>query len=276
MKQKDRIQKKMGSEGFESYYSSIYKERWPILKAALLDSVNQSEFNAGGNESYFLDRASVRAVCSLPLDNAKSILDMCAAPGGKSLILATSMEKGATLLCNERSAERRLRLVHNIQNCLPEEVQNRITVIGKDGGLLCLSKENRFDRILLDAPCSSERHVLQDENYLKDWSPSRVKKLSFAQWTLLSSAWRMLNQNGYLLYSTCAMNQDENDCVIERLLKKFDDVQIFSPEIAIDVSSFCSKDLPQGEKTEFGVQILPDICENSGPIYFSLLHKKNI
>lgn len=274
MKQKDRNKKLSGAEGFELYYSQLYKERWQSLKEALLKPSNQTEYKAGGSEPYFLDRASVRVAVSLPLCGAKSVLDMCAAPGGKTLVLASCMEKDATLLSNERSVDRRLRLVHTVQNCLPIDIQNRITVIGKDGGVMCLSKENRFERILLDAPCSSERHVLIDQNYLKDWSPSRIKKLCLAQWALLSSAWRMLKEGGYLVYSTCAMNEDENDGVVERLFKKFSDVEVLEPKISSEVGDFCLQDLPEGEKTKYGMQVLPDICDGAGPLYFSLLHKK--
>ena len=110
-------------------------------------------------------------------------------------------------------------------------------------------------------------------NYLKDGAPSRRKTLAIAQWSLLSSDWRMLNVDGYMVYSTCALNPDENDNIIKKLLKKFDDVEICEPKISSDVSGFCNAVLPEGEKTEFGSHVLPDFCNGAGPLYFSLLHK---
>jgi len=274
LKQKDRQNKKLsGAEGFEQYYSGLYGQRWNELKKSLYGEVSHVEYKAGGKESYFLDSGSVRAAVSLPLSGSKSVLDMCAAPGGKTLILASNMDEEASLLTNERSPERKTRLLHTVQNCLPQNIQERVTVICKDAATLCLSPSNRFDRILLDAPCSSERHVLLDENYLKDWSPSRIKTLSMAQWSLLSSGWRMLNEGGYLVYSTCALNPDENDNVIAKLLKKFDDVEICDPVIASDVSPFCTVNLPEGEKTEYGRHVLPDTSNGAGPLYFCLLKK---
>lgn len=274
MKQKDRQQKLSGAEGFDQYYSSIYAQRWPALKESLYGEVCHTEYNADGKESYFLDSGSVRAAVTLPLNGASTILDMCAAPGGKTVVIASSMENNATLLSNERSSDRKQRLVHTVQNCLPQQVQERTTVICRDGATMCLAASNRFDRILLDAPCSSERHVLLDPNYLKDWSPSRIKTLSMAQWSLLSSAWRMLNPDGYMVYSTCALNPDENDNVVEKLIKKFDDVEICDPVISSDVKKFCSAVLPEGECTKYGRHVLPDVCDGAGPLYFVLLHKK--
>lgn len=276
MKQKDRNKKTGGAEGFELYYSTLFGERWPVLKKSLYGESDKVEYNAGGSESYFLDSASVRAACSLPLKNAGTILDMCAAPGGKTIVLASNMEQNAQLLSNERSQDRKIRLVHSVQNCLTQKVQQNVNVICKDGATLCLAKNNLFDRILLDAPCSSERHVLLDENYLKDWSPSRIKTLSMAQWALLSSAWRMLKPDGFMVYSTCALNTEENDGVIKKLIKKFNDVEILEPEIQFSVNNFCKVDLPEGEKTEFGRHVLPDVCGGAGPLYFTLLHKKGL
>ncbi len=274
MKQKDRKSKLLGAEGFEQYYSQIFGNRWATLKASLFGEAKHTEYKAGGQESYFLDSGSVRAAVTLPLENAQTILDMCAAPGGKTLVLASNMEKNASLLTNERSADRKIRLSHTVENCLPPQIQDRVTVICKDGAILCKSSSNVFDRILLDAPCSSERHVLNDENYLKDWSPNRIKSLAVLQWSLLSSGWRMLNEGGYMVYSTCALNPDENDSQIKKLLKKFDDVEVCEPSVAFDPSEFCQCQLPDGEKTEFGRHVLPDSCDGAGPLYFCLLRKK--
>lgn len=273
MKQKKVASKLSGAQGFEFYYRELYGARWDSLKAALASESDSVTFQAGGSEPYYLDSGSVRCAVSLPLKGARSILDLCAAPGGKSLVIASCMDKDATLLSNERSTDRRERLSRVLDSCLPESVRSRVTVCGNDGAVMCLRQSECFDRILLDAPCSSERHVLADEKYLGEWSPSRIKTLSMAQWALMSSAWRMLEKGGYLLYSTCALAKDENDGIIARLLKKFDDVCVEDPSVSSDVSAFCNVSLPDTEKTEYGRIVLPDVHGGAGPLYFSLLKK---
>lgn len=275
MKQKDRNKKLTGSEGFEAYYSNLFGERWQSIKESFSLEPDYAEWKAGGEKPYFLDSGSVRAAVSLPLESAVDILDLCAAPGGKTLVLASNMPKNANLLSNERSPERKNRLSNTVHDCLPQEIQERVTVICKDGAQMCLKNEEKFDAILLDAPCSSERHVLADPKYLSEWSPSRIKTLSMAQWALLSSAWRMLRPNGFLLYSTCALSPDENDNVIAKLLKKFDNVKLCEPKISLDYKNFTASVLPEYEKTEFGAHVLPDKAGGAGPLYFCLLQKNH-
>lgn len=273
MKQKDRNKKLSGAEGFEAYYSNLFDGRWQSIKESFSLEPDYAEWKAGGEKSYFLDSASVRAAVSLPLENAMDILDLCAAPGGKTLVLASNMNSEANLLSNERSPERKNRLANTVRDCLPPEIQERVTVICKDGAQMCLKNEEKFDAILLDAPCSSERHVLADPKYLSEWSPSRIKTLSMAQWALLSSAWRMLRPEGYLLYSTCALSPDENDNVVAKLLKKFDNAKLCEPKISLNYKNFTQSELPEYEKTEFGAHILPDKAGGAGPLYFCLLQK---
>ncbi len=276
MKQKDRNKKLTGAEGFEAYYLNLFGERWQSIKESFSLEPDYAEWKAGGEKSYFLDSASVRAAVSLPLENATEILDLCAAPGGKTLILASNMAENATLLSNERSPERKNRLANTVKDCLSEKIQERVTIICKDGAQMCLKNEEKFDAILLDAPCSSERHVLADPKYLSEWSPSRIKTLSMAQWALLSSAWRMLKPNGYLLYSTCALSPDENDNVVAKLLKKFDNAKLCEPKISLNYKNFTDSELPEYEKTEFGGHVLPDKAGGAGPLYFCLIQKMGL
>ncbi|WP_433006420.1 RsmB/NOP family class I SAM-dependent RNA methyltransferase [Treponema socranskii] len=274
---KDRsAQKLSGKEGFESLYSALYGQRWPKIKEALSGDVRYASWNAGGREPYFLDAASVLAASSLPLSGAHTVLDLCAAPGGKTLVLASLMESDAYLVANERSRERSKRLRRVLENCLSESVFARVRTNVSDGAKLCLNKNARFDRILLDAPCSSERHVFTDAKYLAEWTPSRIKTSAIVQWALLSSAYRMLNPDGYILYSTCALAFAENDDVVERLFKKFDTAKIALDRIPLarqKLEPFCDTPLPEAEKTKYGFHVLPDTQDGAGPIYFSLIQK---
>lgn len=280
---KDKKKSLHGEEAFEDYYSAIYGQRWPALKAALLKESQPKAFKAydGGSE-YYLDAASVLAALSLPVKNAQNILDMCAAPGGKSLVLASRMNGGASLRCNERSFDRCMRLRKVIADHLPQETQERVKISCGDGALLCKKESALYDAILLDAPCSSERHVLNDPKYLAEWSPARVKSLAMQQWALLSSAYRLLASGGFLLYSTCAINPSENSQLAQRLLKKFPEARALpmkellaqQKEAGEAVKGLFDLDfLPKFEVQELGFSILPDVQDGAGPIYFCLFCK---
>ena len=275
--------KKPGDQAFEEYYSEIFGGRWPSLKAALLQESAPKAFHAQeSGAAYFLDSASVLAAMTLPLSGAKNILDMCAAPGGKSLVIASLMDEGASLKCNERSPDRYARLRRVVAEHFPLAAQNRVQTVCGDGAVLCKKEKILYDAILLDAPCSSERHVLGDPKYLAQWSPARVKSLSMQQWALLSSAYRLLSPGGHLLYSTCALNPTENAMVCGRLLKKFPDARALPEEEIRALQDYAKEKvarffdvstLPQYEKEPLGFSILPDAQNGSGPIYFCLFKK---
>lgn len=278
MKQKQN--KLTGAEGFEQYYSELYGQRWEKIKTAFANENQAVEFHVPGAEkSYFLDSASVLAALCLPLDNAQNILDLCAAPGGKTLVIASRMPKDAKLSSNERSPERKHRLSVVVETCLPPEISERITVSCSDGSTWCTRQTECFDHILLDAPCSSERHVIADPKYLNNWSLSRIKTVTMEQWALLSSAYRLLSVGGILLYSTCALCPQENDDMIERLFKKFNkdgtSFKLIEPLPNVDEIKSCANiSLPEWEKTKYGYMILPDKQNGAGPIYFSIIKKE--
>lgn len=265
-------QKKLvGKEGFETFYSSVYAERWNVLKEALVDEPNYqlftyNDYSPQNDSKYFLDKASVIAASALPLENAHNILDMCAAPGGKSLIIASRMLEDAKLVCNERSADRRNRLVKNLDEQLPTSVRERICISGLDGALICKKERDVYDAILLDAPCSSERHVFTSPQYLSQWTLGRIKNLSFIQWSLVSSAILLLKKDGYLVYSTCSLAPEENDLIVEKLLKKYPEIKVIDANFSVDNSIIL-------EKTKYGYHILPDKSNGAGPIYFTLVKK---
>lgn len=281
LKQKENIKKKLqGASGFDEYYSSIYGERWSSLKESFSKESQSVEWKVPGSQkSYFLDSASVLAAVSLPLENSKNILDLCAAPGGKTVVIASRMPSDAVLSSNERSPDRKHRLSVVVQTCLPPEINKNVKVSCSDGSTWCTRQTECFDTILLDAPCSSERHVYNDSKYLNQWSLSRIKTVTTEQWALLSCAFRLLAPGGTLLYSTCALCPQENDEMIRRLIKKFNKEKetftFLEPSLQnIDLSTFSDVKLPEFERTEFGYQILPDKSNGAGPIYFCLIKKQ--
>jgi len=267
--QKKDIAKKHIS--FDAYYSETFGARWASLKEALLAPVSQVPFAYNLLKPYYLDMASVVVASSMPILDDGLVLDMCAAPGGKTLVLNSVMGKEVKLQANELSSARRARLHRVLQDYLDYEARNRIEITGYDGSVMAKFCKEKYERILVDAPCSSERHVILSPVARKEWSPARIKNLSIRQWALLSAAFLMLKKGGFLIYSTCALLDAENDCIIDKLLKKYMAARVVLLEE--DVSKTYEL-IPT--RTRHGYAFSPDIHAGAGPMYFSLIEKKDI
>jgi 16S rRNA (cytosine1407-C5)-methyltransferase len=256
---------------FEHYYQSLYGERWEGdsfrpggLRQSLVEETVPAAFTEGLREPYFLDPSSVLAARSLRLPDEGTVLDACAAPGGKSLVIAAALPEGARLLANEPSAARQRRLAVVLDRHLPGDKRKRVTVSGFDAAALGgrKSERDRFAAILLDVPCSAERHVLRDPQALARWTPARPRFLACRQWALLSSTFLLLRPGGSLTYVTCALSEEENDGVAGRLLEKY------GAALTLDRPDFA-----EGEDTRFGRIILPDRCGGRGPMYVARFYK---
>jgi len=254
----------MDNAAFEEYYLKTWNSRWPALRKSLLSPAAAIPYAEGLAKPYLLDRASVLAAAALRLPDSGNILDACAAPGGKSLVLASRMAEGAELLCNELSSERRRRLVNVLDEHLTPELRRRVRVSGFDAAAAGGKKNEweRFDAILLDAPCSSERHVLQSAAALSEWTSARPRSLARRQWALLSSAFLLLKPGGSLVYVTCALCPEENDGPCRKLMEKY------SGQVELD-----EVDFSEGEKTRYGRLILPDAFDGMGPMYVARFKK---
>ncbi len=278
----------MGEAEFNEFFSERFASRWPGLRDALLAQGDSHGYADGLMQPYFMDSASVCAarifcaavLCAFPPEEGDApaqILDACAAPGGKTLVTASMLSgvyPGARILANELSSDRRRRLVDVLNLHLPEAARAMVTVSGFDaaaaGGRK--SEHGRFSAILLDAPCSSERHVVADPKALGQWTKARVKNLAQRQWALLSSAFLLLAPGGVLVYATCALSAEENDGPVLRLRKKYGDaVGLSLPEPADEDSAHLAA---LAEKTGCGIQFLPDACHGAGPLYVSCINKK--
>ena len=255
------------NKDFEDYYKEIYGERWLLLRESLLCPVKTIAFTDGLIKPYMMDRASVIAAESLRLPENGIVLDACAAPGGKSLVLVSRMTEAVSLVSNEFSAERRHRLSRVLDEHLTEEKRAQIKITGYNAARLGKKKDLCYDAILLDVPCSSERHVITDKKALAKWTPARPRFLSTRQWSLLSAAFLILNKGASLVYSTCAISTVENDGVVSRLFKKY------GSQVIIDEPLFNEGEGSIGEKTQYGRIILPDKCDGMGPMYVARFKK---
>ena len=251
------------TEDFDTYYRSIWLERWDSLKAAFAGESDYCTLSEGLLKPYFLDRASMYPAQALDVQPGDCVLDLCAAPGGKTLILALAKGEAGTLVANDKSADRRARLKAVVTEHLPAAIANTVRITGFDAATWGLYQQAMYDRVLLDAPCSSERHVLSSPYYLAQWTPARTKQLAIRQFAMLAAALDAAKAGGRVVYSTCSISPLENDGVIEKLFKKRKDLfDIIEAAPGI------------GEKTKYGIQILPDTT-GAGPIYYCCLEKRH-
>ncbi len=281
-----------GSEKFNEFYVNTWGERWRGLKKSLLEQkvktyrkngfinpkTKSSEVipscydkeelsnELGLEHFYYMDLASVIAAKNLKVSKGSKVLDLCAAPGGKSLILAEALNGTGELVLNELSRSRRDRLKRVIDSYVPEQLKGNIDIRKYDGIKYGLNLKDEFDFVLLDAPCSSEDHVISKEAELDKWSVKRTKRLAALQYSLLCSALMTVKPGGEILYSTCSISPLENDGVIEKLLKKKEG----QVEVLREYELY-----GYGEETEYGIAFLPD-RDGIGPIYFSRLKKLKV
>lgn len=249
-------------ERFEEYYSALYGARWPSLRASLLLDENEKVTPAGLKNPYYMDVSSLLTASLLPVKPGMKVLDMCAAPGGKSLVLSLALGVSGSLTSNDRSSERRRRMRDVFSLCLPEDCTS-VKITGFNAESWGLYEKNEYDCILLDAPCSSERHVIKDPRYLSQWSPSRPKRLMTEQYAMLSSALMAVKEGGYILYSTCSINKGENEEVIRKLFSRHRE-EVEEMECTLEYA----------EPLEYGRIILPDRSGGLGPMYSCLVRKK--
>lgn len=261
--------KASGEERFEQYYGEIYGSRWPVLREALLKETNPVSLSEKLKEPYYMDKASILAASMLPISENNTVLDMCAAPGGKTLSIALRLNGNGKLISNDRSASRRNRLISVLDTCLSPELRAIVKVTGHDSTTWSLHEKDAYDRVLLDAPCSSERHVLTDKKALAIWSPNRPKQLAIQQFAMLAAALDAAKDDAYILYSTCSICPLENEMIIEKLLRKrqgrFEEVDLKGLHPELNDSA---------ESLSHGYIVLPDVQDGAGPLYFCLIRKK--
>jgi len=203
------------------------------------------------------DEAAQLAASLLDLQPAQLVLDACCAPGGKT--------------CHILETEPRLKdvVAIDLEPRRAGRVEENLARLGLEAQLLVADAcaidswwdKQRFQRILLDAPCSASGVIRRHPDIKLLRKPTDIDKLAEVQLQLLRSLWQTLEEGGILLYATCSVLPNENDQVISRFLLETADSQL--DEI----------DAQWGIKTECGRQLFPTIDGNDG-FYYSRLSKK--
>ena len=146
-----------------------------------------------------------------------SVLDLCAAPGGKSTLLRAALPDNCLLYSNEPMRNRANILAENVAKW---GYENHIVTNAYPRDYR--TSKQSFDLILCDVPCSGEGMFRKDEATIREWSPQNVEKCWRLQREIVSDAWACLNPGGLLIYSTCTFNTKENEENIRWILEEFD------------------------------------------------------
>lgn len=178
---------------------------------------------------FIQNAASWLPVVALNPKQGEVILDVCAAPGGKTSHIAARTDNKAIIWANDNSRARLAKLQSNMERLGAQVAQYTLY----DATQLVRRLEGQqFDKILLDAPCSGEGLMnLQHDRDLATWSVAHIKRLQQLQKRILLQAWQLLKPGGTLIYSTCTMAPEENEAVIDYLLRSQEDVEILPVEI---------------------------------------------
>ncbi|KFG27436.1 uncharacterized protein NESG_00515 [Nematocida ausubeli] len=192
------------------------------------------EYLAG---SYILQSptSTLAAIALNPTEN-ETVVDMCAAPGGKTTHLAALMNNTGTLYANDVCPNRALSLVANLQRM---GVTNSIVTVLGGRGLPYSS----VDKVLLDAPCSGTGVISKDQMIKRNKTEKDIKKLQYQQMALLLKGFDMLDAksaSSVLVYSTCSILVEENEYVVDNLLKKRKNARLVETELPIGEEGFKS------------------------------------
>lgn len=253
---------RLSDETFLAEFGPLKKH--PIVEHAYLydkDSLPLGKHlfhQAGG---YYLQEPSAMVVASLlPLDEEDHILDLCAAPGGKTIQLAFRHPKGI-IVSNDISYSRASVLSQNVERFGLKNV----IVTCMDPHRFPMRFQSSFDAIVLDAPCSGSGMFRKNEEMKADWTYEKVLGCAKVQSELMDVAASLLKEGGYLLYSTCSFSYEEDDGNVIAFLARHDDFEIVPLP-----SSPLFYEHPNGLGT---IHLFPHLFPGEGH-YIALLRKK--
>ncbi len=210
--------------------------------------------------AYYVQEASsmfLYKVVNQVFPNADKVLDLCAAPGGKSTLLADALNENALLVSNE--------IIRSRANILAEN----LIKWGKTNIVVTNNNPNDFsalpgffDAVVVDAPCSGEGMFRKDAGAINEWSPENVKNCVKRQREILISVWDTLKTDGVLVYSTCTFNREENEENVEWICR-----ELGAEKINIDLNNTNGI-----VASDFGYRFYPHKIKGEG-FFLSVLRK---
>lgn len=200
------------------------------------------------------------------------ILDMCAAPGGKSTQLKNKLGENGILVSNEIISSRCRILTGNVERL---GLHNTVTTC-MDTGKLAKLFPDTFDMIMVDAPCSGEGMFRKEEIAIDEWSPENVKKCAERQTQILENAVTALKNGGYIVYATCTFSLEENEMMIDAFLENHPGFEIVpvNEKVRENTSDGIFFDGCKCENIHFARRFYPHKSKGEGQ-FMAVLHNKN-
>ena len=177
--------------------------------------------------AYYLQEPSAMSVVpKLDIKEGEKILDMCAAPGGKSTYILSKLNNTGLLVSNEINPMRIKALGENLErfgakNCI---------ITNTDSNNLKKVFRGYFDKIVIDAPCSGQGMFRKDEVAISDWSYAKVLECQSIQREIIRDGYEMLKNGGTLVYSTCTFAKEENETVINEFIEEYENAKLIEME----------------------------------------------
>ncbi|XP_010077138.1 PREDICTED: 5-methylcytosine rRNA methyltransferase NSUN4, partial [Pterocles gutturalis] len=225
---------------------------------------------------YLMDAASLLPVLALNVQPDDFVLDLCAAPGGKTLALLQTGVCGH-LAANDVSISRTKRLHQVLHSYIPKEIRETVSVTSCDGRDWGQLEGGTFHKVLVDVPCTTDRHSVteEDNNIFHRRRTKERQMLPMLQLQLLMAGILATKPRGEVVYSTCSLSPLQNEYVIERVVEIAETQFNISIHVE-DLSHF--RTLLQDTFSFFsdcrvGELVLPHLTANFGPMYFCKLRR---
>lgn len=209
--------------------------------------------------SMFLEQALKQGV---DLSQPLKVLDLCAAPGGKSTHIQSLISKDSLLVSNEVIRQRMNVLKDNIIKWGSSNV-----LVSNNDPKDFAALDNYFDVIIVDAPCSGSGLFRRDEEAIKEWSENNVVLCSQRQQRILADVLPALKENGIIIYSTCSYSKEENENVVDWLTTAFD-----LSSVRLKIEEDWNITQAKTEKQNYGYRFWPDQTKGEG-FFLSVLKK---
>ena len=253
--------KKMSDEEFLSLFPDVIKH--PIVAHAYiykkeLYNLGKSIYHTLGC-FYLQEPSAMVPAYLLKAEKDDAILDMCAAPGGKTIQSSFLMKDTGLIISNDLSKQRTFSIIENIERL----GLGNIVVTNNDLSLISNKLLNTFDKIILDAPCSGSGMFRKEQKMEDDWSYNKVLKFAETQKQLISIAYDMVKPGGIICYSTCSFSKEEDEDVIEYLLKNTDAELVKINDNPLFYIN---------EEQSYGIHLLPSVFPGEGH-YVCLIKK---